>query len=124
MDRARRMSASYERAESCRWWVQPPGAASGEASLHLPAPKLPFTGSESTFGGFHVAFLMSGVTVHPVDDVCPLRGERTPESAEKSTPKTPPGDRGNHSNTATIHTYFKCTLRFFIPFKILPLQPV
>lgn len=30
---------------------------------------------------------MSGVTVRPVDGACPLRGERTPASAEKSTPK-------------------------------------
>lgn len=66
MDRVRRVSARYERAEAVaggfNHLVQ---LQEKQTSLHLPAPKLPFTGSESTFGRLHVAFLMSSVTVRP-----------------------------------------------------------
>lgn len=109
---------------------EPRAVAGGFNHLVQLQEKLPFISQRQSFRSqdpnppLEASMSLFGVTVHPVDDVCPLRGERTPESVEKSTPKTPPGDRGNHSNTATIHTYFKCTLQFFIPFKILPLQPV
>lgn len=119
MGRVRRMTVRYEGA----------GAVSGGfnhlvmTSLRPPAPKLPSTGSQPTFGSFHVAFLMSGATVRPADGagsqqpvLSEARGRRSQQ--RKAPPKTPPGNSGNHSNT--IHTYFKCTLQFFS----LRLQPV
>lgn len=56
--------ARYERAEAVaggfNHLVQ---LQENQSSLRLPAPKLPFTGSESTFGRFRGAFLMSSETV-------------------------------------------------------------
>lgn len=72
MDRARRTSARYERAEAVaggfNHLVQ---LRENQTSLRLPPPQLPLTGSESTFGSFRVASLMGSVTVCPVDGACP-----------------------------------------------------
>lgn len=57
MDRVRRMSTRYERAEAVaggfNHLVQ---LQENQTSRHLPAPTLPFTGSGSTFRSFQVAF--------------------------------------------------------------------